>query len=104
MSSGFPENDGLEYQVVYLSRVVREVLSWMDAAELSGSVPDGLRARVRDQDQLDGILLHIKAIQETLDLLESNGDMGTVQGRLRESLAEMEATAQELRGRVREKT
>ena len=102
MSSDFPESDDLEYQVVYLSRVVREVLSWMDAAELSGSVPDGLRARVRDQDELDGILLHIKSIQETLDLLESNGDMGTVQDRLRESLAEMEATAQELKGRLSE--
>lgn len=102
MSSDFPESDDLEYQVVYLSRVVREVLSWMDAAELSGSVPDGLRARVRDQDELDGILLHIKSIRETLDLLESNGDMGTVQDRLRESLAEMEATAQELKGRLSE--
>lgn len=102
MSSDFPESDDLEYQVVYLSRVVREVLSWMDAAELSGSVPDGLRARVRDQDELDGILLHIKSIQETLNLLESNGDMGAVQDRLRESLAEMEATAQELKGRLSE--
>jgi hypothetical protein len=102
VSSDFPESDDLEYQVVYLSRVVREVLSWMDAAELSGSVPDGLRARVRDQDELDGILLHIKSIRETLDLLESNGDMGTVQDRLRESLAEMEATAQELKGRLSE--
>ena len=102
MSSDFPESDDLEYQVVYLSRVVREVLSWMDAAELSGSVPDGLRARVRDQDELDGILLHIKSIRETLDLLESNGDMGAVQDRLRESLAEMEAAAQELKGRLSE--
>ena len=93
----------MEYQVVYLSRVVREVLSWMDAAELSGSVPDGLRARVRDQDQLDGVLLHIKSIQETLGLLESNGDMGTVQDRLRESLAELEDTAQDLKGRINEK-
>lgn len=103
MSSDFPESGDLEHQVVYLSRVVREVLSWMDAAELSGSVPDGLRARVRDQDELDGILLHIKSLQETLDLLESNGDMGTVRDRLQASLSEMESTAQELRGRLSEK-
>ena len=103
MSSDFPENDDLEYQVVYLCRVVREMLSWMDAAELSGSVPDGLRARVRDQDRLDGILRHIKSIQETLGLLESDGDVGTVERRLRESLAEMGATAQELKVRINEK-
>ena len=90
----------LEDQVIYLSRMIREVLSWMEAAEMSGSVPEGLRSRVQDRERLDGVRLHAKALRETLEMLESSGDMGTVRERLRDSLSDMEAVAEKLERRL----
>ena len=90
----------LEDQVIYLSGVVREVLAWMDAAELSGTVPKGLRDRIRGEDQLKGIVIHIHSLREALTLLDETGDMGTVRKRLQESLAQMESATERLERRL----
>lgn len=99
MSEDFRE---LEDQVIYLSQMLREVVAWMDAAEMAGTVPEGLRSRMRDQDRLNGILIQINAVRETLGLLDESGDMGVVQSRLRESLSEMVSSAQELKRRTQD--
>lgn len=99
------EEDGREWdevvdQVSYLSRAMDEVLVWMSEAERSGSVPPGLRSRSQDLAKLNRLLIHIESLRDTLELIRSNDNMGSVRDLLVESLSEMDAKARELRNRL----